>query len=368
MSDIKTKLPPGGKPTQKVRDANFELLRIVSMLMVLCLHFNKFGSITKYTDSLQYPKEFFFFNFVEYACFIAVNLFVMITGYYMINKQIKLSRAVSLWNEVAFYSVSLYLIVTLGFTHDFTWKGLVESCFVVLFNRYWFMSAYLALFLTIPFLNKLLDDLDRNRHLLLVLLLTVFLVLIPIKGSTVFESRNGYSYLWFLYLYIVGGFIRHYWKLKINKLLLCAVFVAFASLKVMIKWMEGGTGNYRVSYNNVFIVIETLAVFLFFKDLNIKNRILSKCIIAVSPLTLAVYLIHIQKQVSPVLWKALHPYTYVGTVQVYGAFVVDVLGIFIVCCAIEKLRQILFKGVEKLFRIDKLYQRLDSGFSKIMYR
>ena len=59
------------------RNSSFELLRIVSMIMIVFLHFNMFGGMLKNT----YPSNWKYYMawIIEYTCIIAVNIYVLIS-------------------------------------------------------------------------------------------------------------------------------------------------------------------------------------------------------------------------------------------------------------------------------------------------
>ena len=72
---------------KKNRSSNFELLRILLILMIIILHYCN----TRMGGVLQNVKEstanYYFIHFVESACIVAVNVFILITGYFMNNKK-----------------------------------------------------------------------------------------------------------------------------------------------------------------------------------------------------------------------------------------------------------------------------------------
>lgn len=78
-------LPP--RPNSSSRASNIELLRIITMFGVIILHYNNesIGGAFKYVapSSLNY----YVLDFLESVFICAVDLFVLITGYYMINTQ-----------------------------------------------------------------------------------------------------------------------------------------------------------------------------------------------------------------------------------------------------------------------------------------
>ena len=69
-----------------MRLSNFELLRIVAMLLVLLLHCNYsvFGLVTQ-TDIESDAFVSFFRIFSEQACLVCVNIFVLISGWFGIK-------------------------------------------------------------------------------------------------------------------------------------------------------------------------------------------------------------------------------------------------------------------------------------------
>lgn len=111
---------------KKTRDANFELLRIIAMIMIIILHFNNGGNnilISVDKNSMQW----YFFYFLEYSCIIAVNLYVMISGYYMIKSKIKIKKMLMLELQILFYSILVYIILSCFKYVDFRLKSMYAN-------------------------------------------------------------------------------------------------------------------------------------------------------------------------------------------------------------------------------------------------
>ena len=68
---------------RKIRNTNIEILRILSILGVIILHYNNenMGGALAYTSDLALNK--FILLFFECLSICSVNLFVLITGYFM---------------------------------------------------------------------------------------------------------------------------------------------------------------------------------------------------------------------------------------------------------------------------------------------
>ncbi len=347
------------------RDTNFELLRIISMIMVIILHFNNFGGILNNVSPNS--KTYFLVNFLEYACIIAVNLYVMISGYYMIKSKMKIKKIIQLELEVIFYSVFIYLAVVLCKQEIFSVKKLIKSFFPILTNQYWFMTAYMGLYILSPFVNKLVNNLSKKEYTVLLLILTVLFSIIKsiYPYNNTFEANGGYGLTWFIYLYLLAGYIRLHWNKNIKKYKLVIAYMVIIFSQVILKKTNLSIIKtylaYSLQYNSILVLIASVSVFLLFKNIKIENKKINNLILAISPLTLAIYLIHVHKSFNDILWeKLLHPVTYLSsgwTLMI--ALIVDVAIIFTVCCIIEKLRVMLFNLVGRTKIIQNINNKLD---------
>lgn len=70
----------------KRRAANFELLRIISMMMVVCLHYLSKGNLLPQYIKLNHGSDYLYW-LIEALCIVSVNVFVLISGYFLIEKE-----------------------------------------------------------------------------------------------------------------------------------------------------------------------------------------------------------------------------------------------------------------------------------------
>ncbi len=67
--------------TGRKREANYELLRITAMFMVVCLHYlSHAGALTVPGESAGGTQ--ILGDFLEALCIVAVNVYVLITGWF----------------------------------------------------------------------------------------------------------------------------------------------------------------------------------------------------------------------------------------------------------------------------------------------
>lgn len=193
----------------KKRTLNIELLRVIAMLMVTTLHALGHGGVLEQYD-FSTPGYILFWT-VESLCYVAVNVFVLITGYFMITSEAKPSRLIKLYIQVEFYSLLCLLASKFIFHQPIDLKSILYTLFPFTSGTYWFVSAYAVLIALVPLLNKFIKSMDRKQHFMSIVLLTVLFCFIP---TFIFWSRdilgNGYSFIWFIVLYITAAYIRLY--------------------------------------------------------------------------------------------------------------------------------------------------------------
>ena len=93
---------------QQTRTSNIELLRIVLILMVITLHYLNGADWAGGALSHVVPGSFNYYaaHLVEAACIMAVNAFVLITGYFSCNKtSISLAKPVKLYGLLVLYGI-----------------------------------------------------------------------------------------------------------------------------------------------------------------------------------------------------------------------------------------------------------------------
>lgn len=198
----------------KKRENNLELLRIISMLMVVTLHLLNFGGLLwKYTTPSGNAALIWL---MESLCYVAVNCYVLISGYFLVKSQFKIEKLIKLILEVVFYSVFIYLIMVVFKQIEFSFWGLCKSFLPVFFGKYWFVTCYIVLYILFPYLNKLIYSLSKKEYQKLILLLTLMFSLwaVIVPNSQTINYGGGYSISWFICLYLFAGYIRLHFDIK----------------------------------------------------------------------------------------------------------------------------------------------------------
>lgn len=335
------------------RESNFELLRIISMIMIIALHFN--GS-TNFLNNLHPGSlQYYVFNIIQLISIIGVNVFVFISGYYSIEKKLKFKKILKLWLVVLFYSVIILVILVLCKLVPFNYKIFIKSFFPILTNKYWFFTTYFSLFLFIPFINMLVVKLSKKSYKILLLFLIVLFSIVPtiFPNNYVLSIYDGYSVMWFIILYLIAGYIRLFYnkKTKLFKLFLIYFINLFIMILILLLsnkihyFNKYGAG--LNNYNNIFVLIETIVTFLIFREINIKSKFINFLASSV----FAVYLIHTHKELSKTMWDFIDQKKYIDSNKVFIVFILSIILIFFISIIIDKIRIVLFKLIGKLKNI-----------------
>ena len=195
----------------KRRDSNIEILRIISMFLIIAHHFSVHGGFKFLISDVSINK--FWIQFLQLGGKIGVNIFVLISGYFLINtKKVQINKILKLWIQIFMYSIVIFQIfISTGFIKEIVPEDW-NNFFPITQSRWWFASTYFILYLIFPYINKLLTNLDKRTYLKMIILTTFLWVVIPTISNSLNQCDN---LIWFIYLYAVAGYIKlHLTNLK----------------------------------------------------------------------------------------------------------------------------------------------------------
>ena len=354
---------------------NFDLLRVAAMFGIVVLHYFTHGLYKHfeiYSGGAIWLSlstcNFIISEIVYEICHIAVNCYVMITGYFMITKPFKLNRLTVLWVEVVFYTVSLYAVLCCMGLQAFQIKELINAVFPITFKEYWFMTNYMGLLIFAPVLNVFVHHVSKSKYLLTLIGLGGISLTLLVKFPLGDTFGGSYELLWFIFLYLVAGYVRLYAK-SLNqygrKAIVAAVitFIYQGLIAILISLFHGtNITPFGFSYNG-FLFFFSLYVFLWVRGLTIKENGLTRCLVKIAPYTLAVYLISDNAMVRKILWQKM--FVWQGMLDA-SLFMLKMLAscliIFTICIGIDWLRNNLFE----LLRINRIIRLLSEKIEYVL--
>lgn len=291
---------------EKIRDSNFEMLRILAIFLIVILHIGTHG-IQNYGDvpELMTTTNAWLYYFIRALAVVAVNSYVLISGYFLSTSSFKGKKLVHMFLETSFFSVVIYATSVLFGYSEWLWPDFLRSVFSIFTNEYWFITVYFALYAIFPFLNRLMDHLTKKEHgqLLLVsfLLLSVWSLIFmndPLKVN------HGLSLVHFIFLYFLGGYIRKYdyiWK-DFNRWGYLALYV-LGGLILSVAFLVFGVGTVGIIYynNSPFVIVMSYCLFQFFRKTPFKSLAVNNS----AQYVLGIYFLHEHPVTRDLIWNEL---------------------------------------------------------------
>lgn len=319
----------------------------------------------------EIPSDLFNYLSLQLCLIFArtgVDCFVLITGYFLIEKKQIRSSILRLWFQVVFYALGIDLILISLHEESFSIMTFLENLSPFSDDKYWFVSQYIGLVLVAPFLAQLAAHLNQRQMLFLLILLLILFFNHPFGQ----KFTNGMTLTWFIYLFLTGGYIRKYgvpewirkhigaliWGCALSTLLLYTLTNTYRYFSSDLPFSIKSTAN-----NDLPFILSVL-LFIYFSQKQ-WNGPLAHRISRIAPYTFGVYLIHEHPYVRTLLWSKLmfiynfSPYLAAGVlfsaiVFLCGAFMDCIRARIFEVCRINLLARKIGNKIPQPFDPDNL--------------
>ena len=261
------------------RDYRLDLLRVISMIMVVIIHIANYYCRAFYDiDKISYLGALIFNTISR----ISVPFFFMISGATLLNKEYDKRKNK---DRIIKKVITLFVITIIYFIWDKYYMN-KDINFLSLLSKperklLWFMYAIIGIYISLPFVKCMVDEMGKEEDKLFVILWLIF--------NGIFKGLNiGNTYLipiisgtYYLGYFIIGYMItKHYdyiKKKKNNNLLLITAIISFIIVVIS-------------TYSNIIIMVASLSsyIYLYFNIKNKENKIISN----LSNLSFGIYLFH----------------------------------------------------------------------------
>jgi len=191
----------------KVRQSNIELLRIISIILVLIYHIGSLiikmpTSDELVDDTLSSVTRIFFAN----LSVVCVNVFVIISGWF--GMRFTMKAIFKLLFQVFFVYLFIYAICVISGYDNLNFSALA-FCFMA-DKSTWFVKAYLGLMIFVPALNMLVENgNEKQLRYVLVAFYAYQCTYGWITGGAYFLNW-GFSVTSFAGLYLLSRYVRVY--------------------------------------------------------------------------------------------------------------------------------------------------------------
>ena len=350
------------------RQSNGELVRLLCMLLIVTHHFIVHalypGTRTLEVQGTGWDNHLM----LAIHCFfyIGVNCFVLLSGWYSIR--LKPRSVINLWAICFFYALiwfaeKYFHEQVYGDIDIFSWDYLCKVFFPLSHTGLWFMNCYLALMLLSPVLNAAIGSLSKRQYQWAIVLSTVLCLWFGFFWEAQEMNSSGYSTLQFIWLYIIGGYLRRYctveWLQRHRRQMLWT-YVGCSLLWGVIAMLQAygiiQCDQWRpFTYCNPLVVGAAIGFFLFIMSFQFKSRAINWLAASV----LAVYIVQ----------ESIFRYHWIGDIagnwsSSFKAVILPILSITFMTVVLlaDKLRILLMKPFWKLYdshiepRINNLLQ------------
>lgn len=286
------------------RNYSIELLRILVTIGVIVLHLNSsyIGGVmhSAYKGSLNS----FISYFTEGVFICSVNVFLLITGYFSVNKtNTNVVKVIKLICECICISFAIYLVRIFFMGETISIKSVVLCILPV--NYYVVLWTVIMLFL--PFINYFILMLEiKNKFSIFLVLYISILMFFPFFVNILEITFNkslsglstiglggdsgGYTIVNFLGVYLIGAYLSlHPLNKNYKKYLL--LFVILSSSVSIWQYISDlfGFRCPAFQYNNPLVIASSVLLFSTFMSIDIKDE--NPIIKVLSKISFTVYLI-----------------------------------------------------------------------------
>ena len=358
------------------RNSALELLRIIAMVFIMATHFSVHGIHHVLTpealpaaiaDNMS-TWQMHLSNIMAWWGDFGNGIFIAISGYFMVDRQVKARKIVLLAANMLLYAWVILALVK-AFAPELCPEGAIAWNLVPMWvGENWFVSCYMLFFCFVPFYNKFLMGLKQREYLRFALLFFMAYTALPAMGYQNFMA--GSKLLLFGMMYAMGGYLKRFCQER----LACECHGRYAAyawglfcLTVCLAALTEGNDIYfhvddmmKKMVGYVF-ALQVVLVAMLLMAFGSMKPFYSKGINKLAGATLGVYLIHDNTFKRTIIWDRIQPNAEYFTSEYYVPFVAaKIAGVFLVCAGIDLLRQRYVEPWEERL-IDKIYPPMSRG-------
>ena len=344
----------------KKRNNNINLIKCIAVFSVISVHFFLNNG---FYDILMLGSKAYIGIIFRTLFMICVPLFIITTGYLMKNKSLSKKYYLGLSRVLIIYLIDaiLYLYYNSIYNNtSFSIRYIVKSILSFKIGYSWYIKMYLGLFLLIPFINLIYNNLTNKKQkqilILTMLSLTSFQGIFNIKYILI---PDWWISIYPLTYYFIGCYLKEY-KININRYLniLLFIMILIVSSLINIYFSNGNKfvwGIYN-DWSSIFNLLTSVLVFIFIINLDFSkvSKKVNRVIVKISELSLGMYLS--SSVVDDFLY--FHYFKDINFFSIKGYFEIVPL-VFVLSISLSMIINIIYKLIDKL-----ILKRMTKAFIK----
>lgn len=339
--------------TQK-RNSSIELLRILAACSVMILHYNGMFQALDVASGLSKLT----LSILESLCICAVDLFIMISGYYLCYSKERT------WGKPIYLILQLSIIVSV----DYLIKALViqdynfsfTNLLLLLFPpRNYFINLYLTLYVISPFINLTINRLNNSGRNTLILAMVFLFSIHPtfIDSIQIFLQRQiegistvgingqqqGYTIVNFALCYCLGAYLRLNnisEKVSSKKAFLyfiLSVLCVFIWYLVEKYYLLLERDYNSLSYSNPFVLSSSFFIITLFTKIHFTNKWINN----IAKASFVCFIVHI----SILPYLKIEHYARIGGITMLLHLTLTVLSIYLISWVIWRLLEFCLEPI-----------------------
>lgn len=319
--------------SDNLRQSGIELLRIVAIVMVLVCHANArvLGLPSRAEVFSVLAPSIARMLFGAMAVY-GVNIFVMISGWFGIHAKPK--GLAKLLFEVLFLLWGIYAVFLLTGNATFNMHD-IKVC-LALTDEYWFVMAYVGLYIFSPVLNAFVEKASKRELQLLLVGFYVFQCYYCWASGTL-DYFSGYSITFFFGLYLTARYFRLYPVRILSRhggLVYVASLAVVTTVSVVALVLVGNWAR-MLRYDNPLVIVGAIGLLNAFSHLRFHSRLVNSLATA----CFAVYIIHFDPLVFHYFAMAVKSiYNSTSGLVTVAAISMFLVAVFLACWLIDRVR------------------------------
>lgn len=357
------------------RMANLELLRSVAMLLVVVLHFlGKGGGLPELTQEKLGTDGVLAWGMESFAI-VAVNVYMLMSGYFLSEGTFRVKRLLGLLLQVWFYSMGLGLLAAaMGYLPEggFTIHYCLMLLFPISMEHYWFMSAYVFLYVLLPLVAGGIARLNKKQlRMAILIMLLFFSVIKSVLPFRLEGDGEGYDCIWYICVFAIAAYIRRYGIAFLNNKKRCLVVYLAAvggifavTMGFRAVYLRAGRLDTILKicyhYNHILVLTASVAFFCLFLRIRVGEGRIGRFFGRIAPYTLGVYLWHEHAALRYEWQKWLYAVTGEpeGALALLAETAAAAIVVFTIGILLDMLRSLCFGLLHRLLSLSGTYRRL----------
>ena len=279
---------------ENTRNIGIDVLKSFAIFSIIAQHF--FTLQTPFLTTEYYGISMFLQGCTMEFFLMGVPLFVAITGYLNIEKKASFQFYRSILKVIIPYLIIsiIYIFVRIYiFDEHLTFRHSVGM--ILRFNAIhygWYIEMWIGLYLLIPFLNILFNNLP-NKKIALLLLATLYLLTIVPSTTNRFGFHilpDRWTAIWPVLCYYIGAYIRKFNPLVKNQYLITFILIC-CCIEPLLNLILFPHHDYVFVLGTGLLIYPIMAAFfMLVYRTQVNNQIIRRLLIKISNLTLNMYL------------------------------------------------------------------------------